>query len=179
MWRSLVSRLNGVQEASSSNLDTRTKNGGRAYARPSFFYLSRFEQGTRAARETARWAVSVPVCVPVRDSASGRISTLGPQEVPKSFGFRYYLQHFQQFERSIVGRTEYGRNGIPPVLTTKQAKYAAENELAGTPAWPQSPGNGIAVAASSTGKETCRFAPQRCPQLSAVQRQVLLHPAKV
>ena len=27
VWRSLVSRLNGVQEASSSNLDTRTKNG--------------------------------------------------------------------------------------------------------------------------------------------------------
>ena len=26
VWRSLVSRLNGVQEASSSNLDTRTKN---------------------------------------------------------------------------------------------------------------------------------------------------------
>ena len=25
VWRSLVSRLNGVQEASSSNLDTRTK----------------------------------------------------------------------------------------------------------------------------------------------------------
>ena len=26
VWRSLVSRLNGVQEASSSNLDTRTKS---------------------------------------------------------------------------------------------------------------------------------------------------------
>ena len=60
--------MNGVQEASSSNLDTRTKNGGRAYARPSFFYLSRFEQGTRAARETARWTVSVSVCVPASDS---------------------------------------------------------------------------------------------------------------
>ena len=29
MWRSLVSRLNGVQEASSSNLDTRTKTENR------------------------------------------------------------------------------------------------------------------------------------------------------
>ena len=28
VWRSLVSRLNGVQEASSSNLDTRTKSSG-------------------------------------------------------------------------------------------------------------------------------------------------------
>ena len=27
VWRSLVSRLNGVQEAASSNLVTRTKNG--------------------------------------------------------------------------------------------------------------------------------------------------------
>ena len=114
-----------------------------------------------------------------RGSASSSNLDTRTTIVPKSFGFRYYLQHFHQFERSIVGRTEYGRNGIPPVLTTKQAKYAAENELAGTPAWPQPPGNGIAVAASSTGKETCRFAPQRCPQLSAVQRQVLLHPAKV
>ena len=29
VWRSLVSRLNGVQEASSSNLDTRTKTEDR------------------------------------------------------------------------------------------------------------------------------------------------------
>ena len=39
VWRSLVSRLNGVQEASSSNLDTRTKKTERAFALPVFFFL--------------------------------------------------------------------------------------------------------------------------------------------
>ena len=53
VWRSLVSRLNGVQEASSSNLDTRTKltkryrcvwrkarriNRFRAFSGPDFFF---------------------------------------------------------------------------------------------------------------------------------------------
>ena len=32
VWRSLVSRLNGVQEASSSNLDTRTNKKRVAFA---------------------------------------------------------------------------------------------------------------------------------------------------
>ena len=31
---------------------------------------------------------------------------------------------------SLVERTEYERNGIPPILTTKQAKKAAEKNLA-------------------------------------------------
>ena len=40
VWRSLVSRLNGVQEASSSNLDTRTMKTERAFAL-SVFIISR------------------------------------------------------------------------------------------------------------------------------------------
>ena len=39
VWRSLVSRLNGVQEASSSNLDTRTKKSRTAFAVLDFFFL--------------------------------------------------------------------------------------------------------------------------------------------
>ena len=39
VWRSLVSRLNGVQEASSSNLDTRTKNRNEHLLVPVFFFL--------------------------------------------------------------------------------------------------------------------------------------------
>ena len=31
---------------------------------------------------------------------------------------------------SLVERTEYERNGIPPILTTKQAKKVADNNLA-------------------------------------------------
>ena len=38
VWRSLVSRLNGVQEASSSNLDTRTKET-LTFERKSVFFL--------------------------------------------------------------------------------------------------------------------------------------------
>ena len=38
VWRSLVSRLNGVQEASGSNLDTRTKKAERALALSAFFF---------------------------------------------------------------------------------------------------------------------------------------------
>ena len=37
VWRSLVSRLNGVQEASSSNLDTRTKGSAFRDESASFF----------------------------------------------------------------------------------------------------------------------------------------------
>ena len=37
VWRSLVSRLNGVQEASSSNLDTRTKRSVFRNEGTSFF----------------------------------------------------------------------------------------------------------------------------------------------
>ena len=40
VWRSLVSRLNGVQEASSSNLDTRTKNRGFHYEIPCFLLIN-------------------------------------------------------------------------------------------------------------------------------------------
>ena len=39
VWRSLVSRLNGVQEASSSNLDTRTKKTEN-FGFQSFFFVS-------------------------------------------------------------------------------------------------------------------------------------------
>ena len=38
VWRSLVSRLNGVQEASSSNLDTRTKKPKSTYVGFGFLY---------------------------------------------------------------------------------------------------------------------------------------------
>ena len=38
VWRSLVSRLNGVQEASSSNLDTRTIKAERAFALSAFIF---------------------------------------------------------------------------------------------------------------------------------------------
>ena len=38
VWRSLVSRLNGVQEASSSNLDTRTKKAEGVFALSAFFF---------------------------------------------------------------------------------------------------------------------------------------------
>ena len=38
VWRSLVSRLNGVQEASSSNLDTRTKEAEEALVSSAFFF---------------------------------------------------------------------------------------------------------------------------------------------
>ena len=38
VWRSLVSRLNGVQEASSSNLDTRTMKTERAFALSVFIF---------------------------------------------------------------------------------------------------------------------------------------------
>ena len=41
VWRSLVSRLNGVQEASSSNLDTRTTKTERAFALSVFVFLMR------------------------------------------------------------------------------------------------------------------------------------------
>ena len=37
VWRSLVSRLNGVQEASSSNLDTRTKKAETVITVSAFF----------------------------------------------------------------------------------------------------------------------------------------------
>ena len=43
MWRSLVSRLNGVQEASSSNLDTRTKKLKQHLLFQLFSFLLRFE----------------------------------------------------------------------------------------------------------------------------------------
>ena len=44
VWRSLVSRLNGVQEASSSNLDTRTTKTERAFALSVFiFFNDKFE----------------------------------------------------------------------------------------------------------------------------------------
>ena len=59
-----------------------------------FYSVVEIRKGARAARETARWAVSVPVCVPVRGSASGRISTLGPKKYrnPLDFGtFCVYL----------------------------------------------------------------------------------------
>ena len=41
VWRSLVSRLNGVQEASSSNLDTRTNKTERASALSVLFIFGR------------------------------------------------------------------------------------------------------------------------------------------
>ena len=41
VWRSLVSRLNGVQEASSSNLDTRTKKAETVFTVSAFFFLWR------------------------------------------------------------------------------------------------------------------------------------------
>ena len=42
VWRSLVSRLNGVQEASSSNLDTRTKKPETIYLVSGFsFWVKR------------------------------------------------------------------------------------------------------------------------------------------
>ena len=44
VWRSLVSRLNGVQEASSSNLDTRTKKAETLFTVSAFFFSNeRFE----------------------------------------------------------------------------------------------------------------------------------------
>ena len=43
VWRSLVSRLVRVQEASGSNPDTPTKNMGMACAIPIFFIVSGFE----------------------------------------------------------------------------------------------------------------------------------------
>ena len=38
VWRSLVSRLNGVQEASSSNLDTRTKKAETVFTVSAFLF---------------------------------------------------------------------------------------------------------------------------------------------
>ena len=44
VWRSLVSRLNGVQEASSSNLDTRTKGSAFRDESASFFVAGYWER---------------------------------------------------------------------------------------------------------------------------------------
>ena len=45
VWRSLVSRLVRVQEASGSNPDTPTKNVGIAFAVPAFFIRVRIRKG--------------------------------------------------------------------------------------------------------------------------------------
>ena len=73
VWRSLVSRLNGVQEASSSNLDTRTKKAETVFTVSAFFFcVERFEP----RNATLRW--SVARCGLDRiDSLISRISTLG------------------------------------------------------------------------------------------------------
>ena len=52
VWRSLVSRLNGVQEAPSSNLGTRTMKTERAFAL-SVFFLVRDSNEFRAAHRYA------------------------------------------------------------------------------------------------------------------------------
>ena len=53
VWRSLVSRLNGVQEASSSNLDTRTKKWETTYVVSHFlFRRKRFEPSNASVRWT-------------------------------------------------------------------------------------------------------------------------------
>ena len=52
VWRSLVSRLNGVQEASSSNLDTRTMKTERAIALSVFIFYYRFERFNGAVHWT-------------------------------------------------------------------------------------------------------------------------------
>ena len=54
VWRSLVSRLNGVQEASSSNLDTRTMKTEGVFALSVFIFYLRFEQ----YNTTVRWTVA-------------------------------------------------------------------------------------------------------------------------
>ena len=56
VWRSLLSRLNGVQEASSSNLDTRTIKTERANALSVLIFLfERFEQSNATVRGH-RWS---------------------------------------------------------------------------------------------------------------------------
>ena len=75
-----------------------------------FYSAVEIRKGTRAARETARWAVSVPVCVPVRGSASGRISTLGPKKYrnPLDFGtFCVYLSLICSAVRNSYGTVFY------------------------------------------------------------------------
>ena len=53
VWRSLVSRLNGVQEASSSNLDTRTKKAETVSTVSAFFFSNeRFEHLNASVRGT-------------------------------------------------------------------------------------------------------------------------------
>ena len=53
VWRSLVSRLNGVQEASSSNLDTRTMKSERTYVLSDFiFSREKFKQLSAANLDT-------------------------------------------------------------------------------------------------------------------------------
>ena len=88
VWRSLVSRLNGVQEASSSNLDTRTKKTGNAFAFPVFFFCSIVRTRglliaipERFSRSEERVGASA-ACNAARSAALPRvrISTLGPKK---------------------------------------------------------------------------------------------------
>ena len=58
VWRSLVSRLNGVQEASSSNLDTRTKTEQAVLLAPSFFVCPCIRGNSGSGTTTAAKAVS-------------------------------------------------------------------------------------------------------------------------
>ena len=76
MWRSLVSRLNGVQEASSSNLDTRTKKTRTAFAVLVFFFSG--GRDSNHLNASVRWTLAR--CGLDRiGSIVFRISTLGPR----------------------------------------------------------------------------------------------------
>ena len=59
VWRSLVSRLVRVQEASGSNPDTPTKNVGIAFAVPTFFIRVGIRKGGqhKVLVKTCRWHV--------------------------------------------------------------------------------------------------------------------------
>ena len=79
VWRSLVSRLNGVQEASSSNLDTRTKKAETVFT-VSAFFISEGEIRTSVATlrgSVAREGLTERNNNFCRRQKCKRISTLG------------------------------------------------------------------------------------------------------
>ena len=140
VWRSLVSRLNGVQEASSSNLDTRTKKAERVFTLSAFFfYDERFEK----FNATVRWTVARDGLTERNNNfchrqKCKRISTLGPKyhyeynKPPNLYGlggfelFTFRIQKFSSF-RHNMHRAAFGLHHHNASLYRRQNRYLLQD----------------------------------------------------